>query len=143
MAKRVHNMTMGAIVWSGGVKPSGSLLNVTVKVGVLLPTSTYAPGQALIDASARGLAVAADEVSDSSTLLPGNFFQLETRIATDTKSLMDHAVALLNDAALFSYIGVYRAYYTEAVHALFRYSQYPQVTFESRSVVLDDRSKYG
>ena len=94
-------------------------------------------------ASSKGLSLAAVEVSKSETLLPGNFFQLERRVATDTKSLMDNAVALLNDNALYSYIGVYRAYYTEAVHALFRYSQYPQVTFESRSVVLDDRSKYG
>jgi hypothetical protein len=114
-----------------------------VKVGVLLPNSNEAAGQRAIDQSKAALDVASSEISASTTLLPGKTFSLRTMIANNTKQLMDRAVELLQDPELYSYIGVYKSFYTEAVHALFRYSLYPQVAFESRGVTLDDRSKFG
>ena len=115
----------------------------SIAVGVLLPIRAGDGATAMnadIAISRAALELAASEISSSGTLLPGYSFSLDIKEVGDTKNLMDQAIALQQNNALFSYIGAYSSFYTEAVHSLFSYTLYPQVAFQSRSVVLDEDS---
>ncbi len=59
------------------------------------------------------------------------------RLANDTKGLIQEAISLLDNPSLYCYVGAYESQYTTAVYSMFQYSQYPQVTFNSRTVTLD------
>ena len=136
----VPNRTL--IVWPGtsNVVPTGELIGGHIAVGVLLPVAPS--GSSILAISKAALLLAAAEISSSGTLLPGFTFSLDIRTVYTTKEIMDAAVLLQQNPSLNCYIGVYDSYFTEVVHPLFRYGLYPQVAFQSRSVNLDDRSKY-